>query len=352
VERQLGPINASLGREPDITIRFVDELPSSGTLTYVGRDDAAFTDDAFLVLRSRHKSRARVQIPLDRVGDACEIVSERGLLAVPLLIPIVNLTALRNGALPLHAAAFRHRGLGVVATGWSKGGKTEALLAFAARGAQYIGDEWIYLADGGRRLHGIPEPIRVWNWHLRQVPALRRRLGVGSRTRLAALASIERVDLATSGVGRGGGIRWLRRLMPIVERQLHVDVAPQRLLGTGQPDAGTRLDILFLMCSTESSQIRVQPIGGDEVAGRMAASLEYERLDLRGAYLKYLYAFPDRRNALIEEAPARQRALLAEILAAAPAFRVDHPYPFDFDELYDAMDRQCRDAADLRARSS
>ena len=83
----------------------------------------------------------------------------RGLPAIPLLVPIVNLTALANGALPLHASAFVHRGTGVVATGWSKGGKTEALLAFSANGARYVGDEWVYVAADGSRVSGIPSPF-------------------------------------------------------------------------------------------------------------------------------------------------------------------------------------------------
>src|SRR5215211_1589126 len=163
VGRQLGLAESVLDRAPDITVRFVDRLEVSGRLRYLGLDDAAFTDDAFLVLRGRHKSRVRVAVPLHRIGTGCEIVCERGLSAVPLLVPILNLTVLANGALPLHASAFVHRGRGCVATGWTKGGKTEALLAFASAGAEYAGDEWVYVSGDGDRVWGIPEPVRVWD---------------------------------------------------------------------------------------------------------------------------------------------------------------------------------------------
>ena len=133
VSRQLGPIRRPLEREPDIVVRFVDELELSSPVRYIGLEDCGFTADAFLVLRGKHKSRARVQLPFARIGGRCEIVCERGLAAVPLLVPIVNLTALANGLLPLHAAAFLWNDVGIVATGWSKGGKTETLLAFMAR---------------------------------------------------------------------------------------------------------------------------------------------------------------------------------------------------------------------------
>jgi len=179
VTQQLGPIRAPLGRDPDIIIQFVDRLPLSSRVRYLGLDEAGFTDDAFLVLRSKHKARARVQIPFEQIGKRCEILCEHGLPAVPLLIPILNLAVLSKGGLPLHAAAFSYNGTGVLATGWSKGGKTETLLAFVSRGAEYIGDEWVYISHDGSRMYGIPEPIRVWDWHLQYLPEYRALLGQG-----------------------------------------------------------------------------------------------------------------------------------------------------------------------------
>ena len=112
VARQLGPIRKSLAREPDIVIRFVERLSNSSRVRYVGLNEAGFTNDAFLVLRSDHKSRAVVQIPFDQIGKKCEIVCERGLVAIPLLIAIINLTALGKGLLPMHASAFTYKGVG------------------------------------------------------------------------------------------------------------------------------------------------------------------------------------------------------------------------------------------------
>src|SRR5262245_32667242 len=78
VTRQLGPIQAPLAREPDIVIRFVDRLPTTSRVRYLGVDEAGFTDDAFLVLRSKHKARAKVQIPFEQIGKQCEIICESG----------------------------------------------------------------------------------------------------------------------------------------------------------------------------------------------------------------------------------------------------------------------------------
>lgn len=153
-----------------------DRIELGTRLRYLGAREAGWTDDAFFVLRSR-KQAVRVRLPMDRIGGPAEIVCEHGLPAVPFLIAILNLTVLGNGALPLHAAAFELDGVGVLVTGWSKGGKTELLLGAAGAGARYVGDELVYLTSDGM-MHDIPEPIRLWDWHLAQLPETRRRLGI------------------------------------------------------------------------------------------------------------------------------------------------------------------------------
>jgi hypothetical protein len=333
VRKQLGPLQAAVDCEPDIVIRFVDRLERSSRMRYVGLDDAGFTDDAFLVLRSRHKSPARVKIDFSQIGGPTEIVCERGLTAVPYLVPILNLTLLAKGVLPLHASAFVHEGTGVVATGWSKGGKTEALLAFAARGAQYIGDEWIYVTSDGARVHGIPEPIRIWDWQLRQLPEYEPLVGRGERARLTALE----LALRAEGMWRHAKPG---RVSALLKRQQHVDVDPERLFGR----LGTMtapFDRLFFLVGHERSEVTVEPIEPSEVARRMAFSLQHEGLELMAAYLKYRFAFPDASSYLVDHAAALQRDALIRVLAGKPAFVVHHPYPVSLSALFESMQRYC-----------
>ncbi|QEC49145.1 hypothetical protein FSW04_17215 [Baekduia soli] len=332
VDRQLGPIRGAVDGPPDLIVRFVDRLEVRGKITLLGLDDAGFTDDAFLILRSKHKARARVQLPLEQIGTpGAEIVCERGLPAVPLLIACLNLSVLGRGALPLHAAAFVHRGVGVVVTGWSKGGKTEAVLAFMSQGAQFAGDEWIYVEPSGERVHGIPEPMRIWDWNLRQLPALGERVARGDRAKLAALRTA-----GSLARGRRG-----RRVGTLLERQRHIDVPPERLFDDAAVLLTAPFDRLMLVASCEGPETTARPIDPAEVADRMAASLDYEREPLAAAYAQFRFAFPGRRNALLEDAGRREQALLHQVFAGKPAFAVDHPYPVDLARLYDAMDPLC-----------
>jgi hypothetical protein len=335
IARQLGPLPRSLDRDPDVVVRFVDRIEFGSRLRYLGAREVGYTDDAFFALRSR-KEPVVVSLPIGEVGGPCEIRCERGLPAVPFLIAILNLAILGKGVLPLHAAAFELDGVGTLVTGWSKGGKTELLMAAAGAGARYIGDEWVYLtADGA--MHGIPEPVRLWDWHLDQLPAIRARLSIGDRVRLRGIHGLRRVDRATPRpIRRLPPNRLLHRAMPTLEGQLHVDVPPERLFGELGPLTG-RLDHILFVVSAAGPETTVESIDPLEVARRMTFSLLYERQDITTLYLQARYARPDILNPHLATLETRQRALLEGVLAGRPAHVVTHPYPVDLQGLLDAV---------------
>lgn len=337
VARQLGPLPRTLERAPDVTIRFVDRLQPSSRLRYLGAREAGWDDDGYYILRSR-KQPAMVRLPIDRIGGPCEIVCERGLPAVPFLIAILNLAVLVNGNLPLHAAAFELDGRGVLVTGWSKGGKTELLMAATRAGARYIGDEWVYLSPDGQ-MHGIPEPVRLWDWHLDQLPDVRAMLGRAERIKLGTLPLAGRVDTALPGrIRRSAPGRLWHRAVPVLDGQRHVDLQPERLFGPLGPLTG-RLDHVLFVVAAAGDEITVDPIAPEAVAASMVFSLLHERLDLTTIYLQARFAFPDLVNPHLERLEELQRERLSAFLAGHPAHRIVHPYPVDFGAFLDAARR-------------
>lgn len=340
LERQLGPAGPALTREPDLVLHFVEKIEHGSALRMIGLDDAAFSQDSFLLLRGKHKSRTCVKIPLEDVGGRCELVCERGLSAVPMLVPILNATVLARGHLPLHAAAFELGGKGVIATGWSKGGKTETLLACMAEGARYVADEWLYLAPDGTRMCGLVEPIRVWSWHLDSLPELRARLSAGERTKLSLLGLLAGgMRAATDGGRRHGSLatRTLNRASALVAGQLCVDLAPARLFpGATAASGPVRPEILLHVVSHDRPEIELVPVDAHEVAERMRFSLAEEDQRLRSLYHRFRYAFPARVNAHFEAASERQRVLLHATLGSLRAFELRHPYPVALPALHAA----------------
>lgn len=345
VKRQLGPIQTPLSRTPNIVICFVEQIPFSSPVRYLGLDDVGFTDDAFLVFRGKHQAHVKVQIPFEHIGNQqCQIVCESGLPAVPLLIPILNLTALSRGALPLHASAFNYKGKGILTTGWSKGGKTEMLLTFAANGAEYIGDEWVYLSSDGQHMYGVPEPIRVWNWHLRELSYYKTKVSSSDLVRLRVLNMfIKTLDwMEKSPITRGSGLLKLsRRVNALLRKQIHVDLPPEKLFGTAVGTTKGNPDKVFFVATHEGPQITVHPIDPQEIVQRMVFSLQEERSEFLSYYKKFRFAFPDASNPFIEQIEETQRRILTSVLAGKEAYAVYHPYPFSLPGLFEVTRPYC-----------
>jgi hypothetical protein len=343
VARQLGPLPRELDRPPDITIRFVPRLPTSTTLTHVGLGDTAFDGDAFYLVRSRNNTHARVRVPFESVGGVCELVAENGLPAVPLLLAFVNLTALAKGTLPLHASTVLHRGRGVLATGWSKGGKTETILALMREGARYVADEWSYVSADGRQVSGVPEPVRLWNWQLRQLPEQRvRLLDARQRARLDVLETTGQLlrRVARTGWGSGSGPLpgILRRAEPIISRQAYAQLEPHAVFGGVVGPTSVPLDVVLLVLSHDSDEVVLEPGEPAQVAGRMRHSLEHERLPLTSCYQQFRYAFPERSSAALESAGRLDAELLESALAGKPTYVLRHPYPVELGRLAHALE--------------
>lgn len=332
VSRQLGPMQKPLARPPDIVIRFVERLQTPN-LRLLGVEKNGFTADGFFILRSS-KSKARVKIGFDQIGRGCQIVCESGLRSVPLLLAIVNLTLLKKDCVALHASAFLYKGAGIIVTGWAKGGKTEALLSFARHGGRYVGDEWIILSGDGRRMYGIPENIRLWDWHLGQLPHLRRHLKRDRRRLFKIIHALDKLQARLP-------LKYLREAMPALKRQLNVQLSPQTIFGDNFGPLQAAPEKVFLLASHEQPRTWVEPNQPETIAQRMIASLQYEYLPFMEHYLAFAFAFPDLRNEFIESAHHLQSAILQRALAGKEAYTVWHPYPCSFEDLFEQMRPHC-----------
>jgi hypothetical protein len=69
----------------------------------------------------------------------------------------------------------------------------------------------------------------------------------------------------------------------------------------------------------------------------MATAHVHHRREFLDAYWRFCYAFPERRNSLVDTMEERERTLLAAMVADREIVRVEHPKPVDLDALADAM---------------
>jgi hypothetical protein len=340
--RRLAPFQATLQREPDITVRFERDL-APPAVNYLGLNSMAYTEEGFYLL-DRSSGQVTVQIPFDRVGDPCEIICQRGLGSVPQLIELVKLAFLRKNYVSVHGAAFHYSGKGILVAGWSKGGKTETLVSFANHGAHYVADEWVLLSGDGQRMLGLPVRVALWDWQLEQMsPDLVPEL---SRERKFLFRGIHSLQAVHNRFGRGRFKRFLPlktldRLMPILKLRLSVRKVPHVLFKDRYCGQGTTIDKVFLTISHSEPDIVIRPCDPVELATRMLNSNEHESTSVVQQYRAFRFAFPQRENRFLERAPELHRSLLYQALEGKEAYEVFHPYPVSFEELFDHLQPLC-----------
>lgn len=336
--KSLGPSQGPPLDEPDICVRFVDNLPKSDDIRFLGRNNAAFDTENFYVLDQRGRY---TRIPFENLGEPCEILCEREVQTIPFITHILGLRLLQKGHVLLHASSFVYAGKGIVVAAWEKGGKTETLLPFMAAGACYIADErTIVSADSV--LRGLPRPVHLWEWHFRSLPQYYARISERDRQRirLARLyhGLFHRVPGAESG--QALPLRLLRAVDREVALSAGVTCSNETLFEHRIWMGPAPLDRIFL-AGVANGATRVLRTRSEDIAERMVASLIYERRALLAAYDQFRFAFPQRSNRLLEEAGTREFDLLKQAFSGKPAYDLLHPYPVALDNIYRAAAPFC-----------
>ncbi|MCW3066823.1 MAG: hypothetical protein JWN32_3995 [Solirubrobacterales bacterium] len=329
----LGPPAGPPGELDDLTVRFVERLPTGPGLTRLG-DAAAYDDERFYLVGD---DGALAAVDLTRAGEPLEIVCERRLPRVPLVLPLLAVRLAATDRVLLHAASFRYRGRGVLVAGWQGGGKSETLLPFMAHGAEHLADEWTAVERAGTMV-GVRSHVQVWDWQLRQLPGLRPYLPLRARAqmRVASMA------LDAAGARRLGPLgRVLNLLRPGLKHNARRSVAPDALFGDRAGHGATTIDVALLAVVADRPQTTIRAVAAGDIAARMPASLVHERRELLGAYAMHRFAFPDRRSAILEAGFEPERSVLEAALSNAETYVVEHPKPLALEALFTAAEPVC-----------
>ena len=336
---QLGAAHSGNRADPDLTVRFVPRI-ETGVMTKLGLVSAGFSERGFFVL-DPGSEEVYARIPFGELGSGAEIVCLSQLRSPPLLLDLIRVLLLSKDHVAVHAAGLRFEQHGILAMGWAKGGKTGALLAFARKGAAYVGDEWVVLTPGGDRMFGFPKSIGVAEAHLTGLPETASKLRARRRLWFWLVHTLEKLHAfgKKSPIGSMLPLETLERAVPYLRKSLRVWVPPRRIFEELAHDVGVQPGFVFLMLDREVGTTDVSKIECSQLAERMAAVNSFERRELLQIYQAFRFAFPDRRDILIEGAEETERRLLAESLSGKVCFEVSHRYPGDLDDLYEALER-------------
>jgi cellulose synthase/poly-beta-1,6-N-acetylglucosamine synthase-like glycosyltransferase len=340
LQRQLGRAGLPCHGQPDITISCVDEL-TRNDFRHVEVGRSGFTRLGFMI----RAGAGWVQVPFAQAGMPCEFVCETSANSVPLLMPFIHLAAIQRGYLPLHASAFEWKGTGVVVTGWSRGGKTSALLAFGRHGAKYVGDDLVFIHNDGSHMRGVHAALSLSEWHIAQLKTARRSAPHGKRLLGAAVHRLAGALDTADAANRNGIVHSLRlrSVVRLAQRVTKIDYSVEELFHGSLEDARVPRKV-FLMVSARQSHVSVGHMRVEDIAERMRFSLAAEAVSLMTHYSAYRFADAGPANPSIETMDGRLHELVHSSLRNMEGYLMLHPHPAPFDAMFAAM-RPCCETA-------
>lgn len=318
---------------PDIVVEFPTDFDSEN-LHHIGQRFAAFSEHRFYVL-DRATGVTLAEIPFGSVGTETTVRCSRDASSVPLLFDLLRVVMLDKGWVSLHASAVMRGDTGVVLAGWPRGGKTGAMLALVDEGADFVGDEWIFLSGDGQTMLGLPTSVGVSDWQLASLPRLVPSPGLQRSLMFWFIYRLESVHRLLTDRGMTGTFvaKSLGKSLPYLRSQLKVSHSPQSLFGRdtcvfkGEPEK------LFHLIGHDRPEIVIERCEPDLIARRMAVANLYEQKKLFDYYQAFRFAFPESRSELLELSIDRHAEMLRAALADKETFLVSHPYGGPLDRL-------------------
>jgi hypothetical protein len=237
--------------------------------------------------------------------------------------------------------------------GWAHCGKTAALLGFAAKGAEYVGEEWVLLGSNDQRMRGLVRPLELSRWHVARMPHVRNAMNLTSRCALHGIGVLNGLQKMFSGERIRASLlfRSFQRASAALEERLRPAVAPSAVFQDRIRSEGAPVDKIFLFFNHEDRSIEVEQIAPFDMARRLSLLFQHELIPLLGHDTAYRFAFPCQRNERIERAAKDSFRLLARAINGKDTYLVRLPYPHAFPELYNAIQPLCEPKTAATAQS-
>lgn len=223
--------------------------------------------------------------------------------------------------------------------GWSKGGKTEALLSFIKNGAKFVGDETVLISPDGKKMFGIPVPVSIWEWQFSEIQELMPPLSMQKKILFKGVHLIDRVHRVSSKsiIKNNSFVKIMGDALPALKRQLNIRIGPEVIFNGMVHWGRANLNRIIIIMSHNNDEITLNKCGTVEIANRMITSSLYELESFHNYYSKFKFAFPGIRNDFLENIDEFYNELLPSVIKGIHSYKVLHPYPVSFEKLYKEM---------------
>jgi hypothetical protein len=295
-QRDLDTVSDQLGLQPTkprdwaaLMVRFRDQLQPGDNLVWAGTRRVGVEHNRIWIA-SDDADQWNGCLEIDDQGQAADVLVRSGVTMVPVLRDLVNLLALQQEILPVHAAGFGINGHGFVVTGLADAAQTTLLLAAMSREGVFVADDWVYLDPNSDSMWGNSMPLEIqaefWPM-LRQLPAVAP-ITIPWRSDLAQRA------LWATGVLPPGKLsesaqRIRSRLVRSLSNEASVQVRPEALFQTPRVRRVLPWGTLLLSVHASGGGVSTQQLSESSAAERLTAGLLSELEEIRHLALSANY---------------------------------------------------------------
>lgn len=341
VIRATGACEDSNTDPPDVEIHFTANATADLVWKQMGERDALAAGKRFAIAPADTASPVEVKLPGDQDRAPYRLTYPTGIRRrLPLLRSMINRKCVDKQMLGIHATAFTLSGRGYLACGWPRGGKTGVMLAYLLQGAEYLAAEWVYVGSNGRTMHGVPEPLRLRDWHLQQGAKRLENVAFGDRLRMLGSRAAAKT---TAGIAGLTGRFWprlgrsLRKLAAALDRHRYIDRPAAAWLGKELRPRSAPLDTLLFVGTHTGTDIRVTPLTAAVAKRRLVALQDEDLNDLTTVYRRWSYAMSDPADCR-DQFERKRDALFDRLLEDKAIYAVDHPHNVNLTDLFQTLE--------------
>jgi len=268
--------------------------------------------------------------------------------------PIMFLKLLQKGCTFLHSSAICKNGDAFVFCAWPHTGKTNTLISFYAYNSNantnlFLADELSIISNKGM-VYPYPRPIKVFSYNLMEFPELLRKLQthkiVKSSIKIRYLIndSIEQFRSNKHAIiKRNAPLRFLTRALTFLFPVVSLKISPTDIgwkIGTA-----CKLKKLFLLKkSLNLKGVKISEVENKiDFSIKLAVNFLWERDFLLKHYLVWLFAFPNKRNYLIERCLETQKDIIYNAIKKINCYCVSFQDGLPFKKVFKSINEYLND---------
>jgi hypothetical protein len=337
----LSPFIVSQTGKADLVIEMVDYIDIPNSASYISTGAIYDDSDIYYFDRYGHKF-STIFSDLD-YGKACRVIAEKDVtpdsIYNNIIFPFIRYRVSSLGVALVHASAVELDGMGILFPAWARTGKTNILMHFLGNGGNYLGDDFVLINQEGS-IFSYPKPINLYSYNFAEFPVLVRNLNTPRRC-ILFLSNI------TSGCSHAWSSALkkesnLKRLLALIESlasypMTHVQMDIQRAFGKPSQALQIPISYTFFLARDQRDKIHITEGSPEDMAQKMARCLDAEFMHFQQLYRMFRFAFPDRKNNVIEYCARGEQQILEQAFGSGRTYNVTIPERLRSDRLYKAV---------------